>query len=112
MNRVPDYAIVSVLAQTLIAWPEMLDPALAARKRAVAATSSAVTKRRSETLASMLFSCALKETPTAFALAAITRSMRGPATGPGWMALTRILAGPRSMARLLVKATTSHFEDE
>src|SRR5579871_3541147 len=38
--------------------------------------------------------------------------MRGPSTAPGRTALTRMLSGPSSMARLLVKPTTAHLEAE
>lgn len=43
------------------------------------------------------------------ARAAITRSMRGPATSPGSNALTRMFSGPSSIASERVRPTTPHL---
>lgn len=46
----------------------------------------------------------------AWALAWITRSMRGPATGPGRIAFERMPKAPSSAASVWLKPTTPHFE--
>ena len=51
-----EYQSVSTLAQTLSDWPETLRPAGDARNNTMAATSSALTIRRSEVLARYSFS--------------------------------------------------------
>jgi hypothetical protein len=42
----------------------------------------------------------------------VTPVIRGPSTIPGRMALTRILAGPNSLAKLWVKPMTPHLAAE
>src|SRR6266404_289392 len=92
----------STLPHTDNACPEILLPASVARKSAMFAMSTGLTVRRSDTLDSNWRLKSSKLTPSAFALAEITRSMRSPSTTPGWIALTRMFAGPSSIARLLV----------
>src|SRR6476661_2275396 len=50
--------------------------------------------------------------PSICALALMTASILGPLTAPGQIALTRILSGPSSIARVLVSPTTAHFDAE
>ena len=71
--------------------------------------SVGLTVRRSDTLDSNWRLYSSKLTPSALALAEITRSMRSPSTMPGWIAFTRMFAGPSSIARLLVNPTTPHL---
>ena len=76
----------------------------------MAAMSSAVTIRRSETLARYCSRISSKDTPTWSARAWITLSMRGPFTMPGRIALARTPSGPISVARLLARPITPHFD--
>ncbi len=50
------------------------------------------------------------ETPSAAALARITRLIRSPSTGPGWIQLQRMPNGPTSRAVVRVSPTIAHFE--
>jgi len=78
----------------------------------MSAMSWALTKRSSEVLTVIILRTSSSLLPRVLALAAITRSMRGPATGPGWMALTRIENRPSSRDSDLVRPTTAHFDAE
>jgi hypothetical protein len=47
--------------------------------------------------------------PLAAASASITRSMRGPLTEPGQIALARMPCGPSSIATVFIRPMTPHF---
>ena len=73
------------------------------------AISSALTKRRSETLESASSRAASGVIPRAAALLANTASIRAPATDPGQMALTRMPNRPSSIDSDFVNPITPHF---
>jgi hypothetical protein len=90
-------------------WPEMDFPASDARKTARAAMSFGSTKRCNDSrdIADALSSSS--DLPPRLARAAMTRSIRSPATGPGRMAFTRMLNSPSSRERVLVKPISPHL---
>src|SRR6185503_6047807 len=77
--------VLCMSPHTESACPEMWRPAAVARKSAMSAMSCALTNVRSDVVARSASFCSSKLTPNAFALDAITRSMRSPSTLPGWM---------------------------
>src|SRR3546814_4991337 len=93
----------SMPESTLRAWPVTWRPASEHRNRIWLAMSPAVTKAFRWVVAVIWSRMAFSEMPAASALARITRSMRAPSTGPGWMQLTRMPWRPRSIAQVRVK---------
>src|SRR4051794_20790958 len=89
----------------------MFAPRGDARNTMALAISSADTMRFSDDLPTISSRTTLASTPSALALLAMTLSMRGPATEPGQMALTRMPSAPSSIDRDLVKPITAHFDD-
>jgi hypothetical protein len=71
--------------------------------------SPAVTKLRIDTPRVYPARISASLRPATLASAAITRSMRGPSTEPGQIALTRTPNGPSSMASVLVSPTIAHL---
>src|SRR5262249_19627270 len=94
------------------AWPEMFRPEGDTRKRAISAMSCELTMRRNDIGDTKRSRTSSTLTPSAFALALITRSARSPSTAPGRIALTRMFDGPSSIARLFVKPIPPHLAEE
>ena len=74
-------------------------------------TASGVTQDRIETLRTYWSRTSSSLLTLAAASRATTRSIRGPSTAPGQIALTRTPAGPSSIASVLVRPTIAHFAE-
>src|SRR4029079_6412964 len=80
---------VSERPSTAMAWPVTIFAAGEARKRHISAISSGFTKRLIDWAWTYSLKTTSGETPRLSASAFITRSIRGPSTEPGQIALAR-----------------------
>src|SRR4029450_2928953 len=91
-------------------WPEMFAPAGDARNTIRRAMSSGAINRPNDVLAKASSRTVSIGTPRACALFAKTASIRGPATDPGQIALTRMPSLPSSIDSDFVNPITPHFD--
>src|ERR1700733_9859851 len=96
-------------ASTAIAWPLIVAPNGLARYSAILAISCWVTKHFRLVVATVRSVISFSDIDAALALALITALIRGPSTGPGRIALTRMASGPSSIDNDFVNPITPHF---
>ena len=87
----------------------MVAPKGLARYSAMLAISCCVTKQFRLVVATVRSVISFSEIDAASAFALITALIRGPSTGPGRMALTRMPSGPSSIDNDFVNPMTPHF---